>query len=424
MTKIPTSKVRRSAVVAGTLLKVGGKTLSHKAKSAISASPNQDAYEEDVAKLLFKTLSTLRGTGLKVAQMLCMEQSYIPETIRKELGKACYQAPGINRALVRKVIKTELGDWPENIFASFESTPFAAASLGQVHFATDRSGKKLAVKIQYPGIAETIRSDMATLRQLAKVMPSYFDLSDMLPEIETRLLEEVDYRQEREKGLQFARHAFNNIVVAKPIDAFCSDKVLTTEYLEGEHLDSWLANQPDQTRRNQVCQTLNDLFTHALVFGEDFHADPNVGNFLVLDDGRLAVLDFGCVQPNSQRESEPFLNMLLSYREQDTEGVIKWFSELYEFTLQENSQQAFAGFMQWKSALLSRAGFDFSTDPAYLEKGIEMAFTEHKSQKLPFKPKGNIAFMERVMYGYLRLFQQAQVQVHYKLTAEEFNGDQ
>ena len=169
---IPTGKIKRSTLVGLTTTRAGIKKLGYlsqkpflsDAKKAIKAFEN----DEEIAAMIFKSLSMLKGTTLKAAQMMSMEMEMIPPAYRKELAKACSQVPPINRALIRKIIIDEFDSPPEKVFKSFESEPFAAASLGQVHRAVTHKGIDVAVKIQYPGISTGVKSDIAMVKLLLK----------------------------------------------------------------------------------------------------------------------------------------------------------------------------------------------------------------------------------------------------------------
>ena len=169
-TNIPVSKLKRSTLTGITAARVGVKHIGYKARSLLTKPENKQVnklrHEEQIADLVFSVLTQLRGTALKVSQILSMEADILPISIREKLKEACYQVPPINRALVRKQLVQELGKSPNNLFGEFNSHAFAAASIGQVHRATTFDGDAVAVKIQYPGIASTIESDLQIIETL------------------------------------------------------------------------------------------------------------------------------------------------------------------------------------------------------------------------------------------------------------------
>ncbi|OQW98129.1 MAG: hypothetical protein BWK73_53255 [Thiothrix lacustris] len=197
---IPAGKWQRAGIVGSTALKVGLREVQHKVKRPFLSAQRQQEAKQEVddhnASLLFDTLTQLRGTALKAAQMLSMEVELLPERYRRELEKSFHQVPPLNRVLVRKALHEQFGKPPEHLFATFDTTAFAAASLGQVHAATLPDGTPVAVKIQYPGIHVAMDNDMKLLRQLARGLPNPEIALQSLLEIQARLREEVDYLHE------------------------------------------------------------------------------------------------------------------------------------------------------------------------------------------------------------------------------------
>ncbi|WP_070972005.1 ABC1 kinase family protein [Vibrio sonorensis] len=414
MADIPVTKLARSGVIAKTLVKASGKSL----KKKLSGRHNQ-VLDGEMGQLIFEALSKLKGAGLKVAQMLSNEHAYLPPDFRKQLAKSCYQAPGINRALVRKIIISQLGDKPEKVFDRFDSQPFAAASLGQVHKAISKDGEELAVKIQYPGIAQTIESDLGILKQLLKVVPKQYEIADTLPEIESRLLEEVDYVHEIKSCQYFDKLGLTEIGVQRVLPELSSKTVLVSELVEGKHLDKWLESNPSQQARNQVCQSLIDLFVESLKQGYHLHADPNIGNFIIDDNNKVTLIDFGCVQPANTEAQQRYLSMLKAFRDKDLEKIHHYYNHFYFPESNEywstTTDELFSQFVTWKSSLLQQVGFDFSEHDEYIVQGMELAYKAFHGEKVPFRIDQNILFIERVLFGYLQICQTAKAKVTFNL---------
>ena len=206
--------------------------------------------------------------------------------------------PPLNRALVRKTIQNQLKNAPESIIKDFDSTAFAAASIGQVHRAKIDTGEDIAVKIQYPGIDQTIHHDIALLKLLLAKNPlsgiagkTQF-IKSFLMELETRFLEETDYHLE-EKNMTWFRenNPFPHIKIPKAYPLYSAKTVLSMSYLEGMHLEEWLATTPSQDEKNHVAQSLWDFFAHFLMTEKCFHADPNPGNYLIMKNGDIGILE-------------------------------------------------------------------------------------------------------------------------------------
>jgi len=256
---------------------------------------------------LFGTMGYLRGAVMKVGQMLANLPEVVPEEFAQVLSALHFEAPPMHYAMVREVFLDEFGREPEEVFASFDRQAFAAASLGQVHRARLHSGEEVAVKIQYPGIARTIKADLRNLRVLLQPLcltRDWQDTLNKLAEIERMLLMETDYEQEARFGRD-ARLVFSEadrIAVPLVYEEFSSKRVLTTEYLRGCHLDEFIASEPSQEKK--------DRFTHLLTVATFrlfyrlrwLPADPHPGNFIFMEDGRLGLIDFGCTLEMSDED--------------------------------------------------------------------------------------------------------------------------
>jgi len=305
--KVPTSKLSRSAITSAAAAKIGFKHAGYKVRKTFSAKNNvqsQQQHEAQIGELIFTVLSQLRGTAIKLSQLLSMETDILPENIRNKLKSACHEVPPINRALVRKQMVQELGSTPKELFKEFDSNAFSAASIGQVHRALSFDDEKLAVKVQYPGIGATIDSDLKMLEKLfwllAKTttsMPKQQVIKLVLAEMKNRLSEEINYEVEASNLDWFMqRMKLNGIVIPKVKHSLSSARVLTMEMLTGQHIDKWLEKQPSQRQKNALGQKLFDFFWYSALTLKKIHADPHPGNYLVLTDEQLAVLDFGCVR--------------------------------------------------------------------------------------------------------------------------------
>jgi predicted unusual protein kinase regulating ubiquinone biosynthesis (AarF/ABC1/UbiB family) len=301
-----TGRLARGTITGIAAARIGMAQLGHRVRRP-SAQAQAD-HEAALGRILFGALGQLRGSALKVSQLLSMHPGLLPDGVRQELARAHHQAPPLNRALVGRVFRQAFGQEPEALFEHFEPTAFAAASLGQVHRAQLAGHGTVAVKVQYPGIAATITSDMqlmrAALRALAHTdmpLPANTVVDSVMTEIEATLLREVDYLQEAEQLQWFAEHAaLPGVVLAQPILSHTRAQVLTQQFLPGQHLQAWLATEPTQAQRDLAGQHLWDWFMHCLFVLGRVHADPHPGNFLFAPDGTVGVLDFGCTRSLSE----------------------------------------------------------------------------------------------------------------------------
>ena len=301
-------KLSRGAIAGMAVARVGLAHLSHKAQGLTRADEHtpqaKAAHEAELGRILFAALNQLKGTALKASQLLSMELGFLPEGIRRELAKAHYQVTPLNRALVIKLLRQEFGAGPDSLFQTLEPQAFAAASLGQVHAATLADGQAVAVKLQYPGMATSIGSDLALLRTLLSAislrthtLPKADIVAPVMADIEHKLAEELDYLHEAEQLVWFGQHlAQTHWVVPQPVPRLTSRRVLTMQRLTGLHLNEWLQTQPSQTERDHFGQLLFDLFMRCLFDLRRLQADPHPGNYLFMPDARLGLLDFGCTR--------------------------------------------------------------------------------------------------------------------------------
>ena len=263
------------------------------------------------ARQAAEVLGTLRGLAAKVGQMASYVDGVIPEgqrdayeTAMKTLQAA---APTSSSADIRRVIESELGEPVERLFASFEDVPIASASIGQVHRATLPDGTLVAVKVQHPGIVKALQSDLSNAGLLEGMIGAMggrrFNSKGMLAIARTRFMEELDYQLEATRQAAFATvHAGDpRIVIPEVIRDRCSASVLTSEFVTGIRFDDACLASPNE--RKIWAETLWRFVFKGNLVGGMFNADPHPGNYLFQPDGRIAFLDFGCVQvvPPGQR---------------------------------------------------------------------------------------------------------------------------
>lgn len=408
---VPQGKLARSGVAGLAAMKVGARTLQHKVKRPFLSEAKQQEAQQSVhdknAEVLFKALVQLRGTALKVAQMIGMEQGLLPDSYRKELEKSFHQVPPLNRVLVRKAITDALHQPPEKVFTEFDTKAFAAASLGQVHKGKIAE-QDVAVKVQYPSIHVAIKNDLGLIRGVARGMSNTHLILQSLDEIEARLLEEVDYRNEAENTRWFKeRVTMEGIYIPAVYDEFSSERVLTTEFIEGGlHLDAWLKTNPSQDMRNKVGQRLFDFFGYATHELQCLHADPNPGNYLFHEDGSITIIDFGCVRHVSDQFVEAYPRLVKAYIDDDPVSLFPAYEEIgmnYEQP-DEIYQEVLRGFGQWISQPFLTESFDFAANADYTRRGKEPMKKMHDSIKVD-RIAEEFIFHNRTYYGLLQIFE-------------------
>jgi predicted unusual protein kinase regulating ubiquinone biosynthesis (AarF/ABC1/UbiB family) len=305
----PGGATQRGLIAAKTSLKIGSNYARYLSRRATGTDKEEARSELNTrnAEDLFSELSKLRGTALKMAQALSMEPGLLPDQFHQILSKAQYEVPAMGPALVRRLVTQALGMSPEKAFAEFCSAALAAASLGQVHRARMHDGRDVVVKVQYPNVRESIDSDLRMVRGLAGRFVSAKAIDPFLTEVRDRMMEETDYLQEGQNMEAFAGYFDSSqIVVPRWIKEQTTERVLTMTFVEGIHLKEYLATNPSQEDRDRYGQLLWDT-VHSQIVADHLtvHADAHPGNFMFRTDGRLAILDFGCVKhfPREFRDS-------------------------------------------------------------------------------------------------------------------------
>ena len=253
-----------------------------------------------VALKMIHGLGYLRGAATKLGQAFGNLHLMLPEQVISTFDMLRAQAPPMHYSLLREMVRNELGKDPSEIFATFDKEPFAAASIGQVHRATLKSGETVAVKIQYPGIARAMEADVRNLMALIfpmRLTKNWEQVKGQCQAIHDMLREEVDYVHEAQ-NMRAAAALFepeDGIVVPRVFEKYSTRKILTTEFLSGMNCEEFLATNPPLSLRNNFGMKMGTAW-YRLYYAYMNNGDPHSGNFVLMNDGRLGLLDFGCVQ--------------------------------------------------------------------------------------------------------------------------------
>ncbi|WP_179376850.1 ABC1 kinase family protein [Winogradskyella wichelsiae] len=297
---IPISKISRASKLVSTGAKVGVNYLKYYGDKIVNSEEDaKNRLNKNNAEDIYDSLKTLKGSALKVAQMLSMEKSILPQAYVEKFSLSQFSVPPLSPPLVIKTFKKYFGKHPEDIFDTFNATSVNAASIGQVHMA-EKDGKKLAVKIQYPGVAESIASDLALVKPIAIKMFNIKgkDSDKYFKEVENKLTEETNYILEiaQSKEISEACKHIPNLKFPEYYEEFSSERIITMDYMKGEHLSEFVAHNTDQEKSNKLGQALWDFYMFQIHNLRKVHADPHPGNFLISDSADLIALDFGCMK--------------------------------------------------------------------------------------------------------------------------------
>lgn len=297
--KIPTGKIERAGQLVKTGIKVGGNYIAYYGEKIVNPSLTREKLNDSNAEDIYDGLKNLKGSALKVAQMLSMEKNIMPKAYVEKFSLAQFSVPPLSAPLVRKTFRKYLGKYPEEIYDTFTPDSINAASIGQVHQA-EKDGKKLAVKIQYPGVADSISSDLAIVKPFAIKMFNLQgkDSEKYFMEVEAKLLEETDYKLELRQGMEMAKACASIAHLRFPeyYPEWSSEKIITMDWMEGEHLSEFTAHNTDMEKSNRIGQALWDFYMFQMHGLRQIHADPHPGNFLIDADSNLIAIDFGCIK--------------------------------------------------------------------------------------------------------------------------------
>ena len=340
--KIPTSKVERAGKLVKTGVKVGGNYVKYYGKKLVNPEISKEKLNEDNAQDIYDGLKSLKGSALKVAQMLSMEKNLLPRAYSDKFSLSQFSVPPLSAPLVRKTFKKYQGNYPEVLFDSFDKNSINAASIGQVHRAS-KAGKSLAVKIQYPGVADSISSDLALVKPIAMRMFNIKgkDSEKYFKEVENKLLEETDYvmelRQSQELTEACAR--IPNIVFPTYYPELSSERILTMDWMDGIHLSEFTQKPFDARLGNRLGQTLWDFYMYQMHGLRKVHADPHPGNFLVSEQGELIAIDFGCVKEVPDEFYYPYFELAKRENIEDEEVFTQKLVELEILTPNDTEKE-------------------------------------------------------------------------------------
>jgi predicted unusual protein kinase regulating ubiquinone biosynthesis (AarF/ABC1/UbiB family) len=310
---IPTSKIQRATKLVQTGAKVGVNYLKYYGEKMVNSDLTRDKLNEDNAEDIYDGLKSLKGSALKVAQMLSMDKSFLPQAYVEKFSLSQFSVPPLSAPLVLKTFKTNFGKTPYEIFDEFNANSVNAASIGQVHIAV-KDGKKLAVKIQYPGVANSISSDLALVKPIAIRMFNLQgkDSDKYFKEVEDKLVEETNYLLELEQSQEVvaACKKIENLVFPEYYPDYSSEKIITMDWMTGIHLSEFTKNNTNQETANKIGQALWDFYMYQIHILKKVHADPHPGNFLVNNENQLVALDFGCMKQIPNDFYTPYFELI------------------------------------------------------------------------------------------------------------------
>lgn len=433
MSDYPSTKYQRGKVFTKAGLKVGSNYAKHHLKRILN-NKNGDTASDSAKKSdlntqnaneLFKAFTQLRGTALKIAQSLSVDNSGIlPEEFLDVMSKAQYQVPPLNYTVVSSILKRELGEQIDSTFKSFSRNAIAAASIGQVHQAEHADHGKMAIKIQYPNVRNTIESDLTMAKSIMKRVVNTGKLDDYFNEIYEMLLKETDYSSEGAYLNHFAEK-YRSDVIETPswIQDLSTEKVLSMTFVEGEHMGEFLKSDPSQEERNYFGQLLWDFFHQQINEERTIHADAHPGNYKFNREKRtLGVLDFGCVKTFPEHFFNNYMRALPMHKGATDEELRELYQNLQIIEAEGSKKGAdeayFDFFKDFGNDFIRpyRSGvFDFGDD------NFKKEISRHMKKATSFKePVGSEQFIyaSRVHMGLYNMLMQLRAAVDTRKAVE------
>jgi predicted unusual protein kinase regulating ubiquinone biosynthesis (AarF/ABC1/UbiB family) len=299
----PSSRFRRFTKLAGLGAALGSDAVARGMKRLAGVDPT--GLSLATAERLVATLGGLKGAAMKLGQAASMDPDFFSPEVLGVLSRLQNEAPPMPFSTVREVVQEELGGTLEQLYRDFSELPMASASLGQVHRAHLHDGRAVAVKVQYPGMDVALRSDLDNLGTLVKAMARTsraLDGRTYFREVAQELTFELDYRREARLAADFARATARlpDVKVPEVVEALTSLRVLTLELLPGQTLKAFLASGASNAERLRVSGLLIRALHGTFLLEGTVHADPHPGNYMVMPDGRIGVMDFGSVKTFSR----------------------------------------------------------------------------------------------------------------------------
>lgn len=368
---IPTGKIERAGTLVSTGARVGTNYLKYYAGKLVNPDLDRERLNEENAEDIYNGLKSLKGSALKVAQMLSMEKNLLPRAYVEKFSLAQFSVPPLSAPLVRRTFKKYQGKYPEEIFDTFSRESVNAASIGQVHKAS-LNGNTLAVKIQYPGVADSVKSDLALVKPFAIKMFNLQgkDSEKYFKEVENKLLEETNYILEVAQSEEITRACshIEGLRFPKYYRDLSSERIITMDWMQGTHLSEYTAVEFSREDGDRLGQVLWDFYMFQMHGIRKVHADPHPGNFLVDGKGDLIAIDFGCIKEVPEEFYKPYFELA---RRENIENEAVFNEKLFELEIltATDSEQELEFFKALFKEMLSiftspfnTEEFDFSDD--------------------------------------------------------------
>ena len=431
--RVPTTRLGRLARLgfAAGELAVGGVT--ERIRRVAGDAPEQAVnalLTATNARRLAQRLSGMRGAAMKMGQMLSMEGPHIlPPEFAEALAILRDSADTMPHSQLRRVMGREFGKGWEERFATFDLEPIAAASIGQVHRATTRDGRELALKIQYPGVARSIDSDvenMALFLRMLNVLPVNLDVDDIIAEAKRQLRQEADYLQEAEFIRAYRENVRDNPVFRVPAvhDDLTTQRVLAMDYVAGERLEALGGPDVPQAVRDRVGTELERLLFRELFEFRMMQTDPNFANYLYRpEDGTIVLLDFGSTIRFEPAFTENYRRICVALIDDDIDGIWR-HAEAIGYLRPEDSPRYCGRIIDLIRIICEPlridAEYDFNASdvaPRARDAGLELAMSNSRELR---SPPPETVFLHRKLIGSFMLCGRIKARLNVQRLLREF----
>ncbi|MBE02835.1 AarF/ABC1/UbiB kinase family protein [Marinobacter lutaoensis] len=434
MAKKPvTSRAGRFLKLAGMTASVAGQYAGQRARRLLGTENEEGARSESYTRMagqIAETLGELKGAVMKVGQIASQTQDFLPREFSEALEKLQREAPPMPFEVIAEQIETELGKSLGELFEYIQDTPYASASIGQVHRARLHDGTDVIVKVQYPGVDESCDSDLKQLRLTLRLggllkMPKA-SVDQLFAEIRERLKEELDYENEARNIRLFRRFHQDQPWVRIPavIDSHSTRRVLTLELVEGDHVSQVTPDRYDQATINLIGHRIFTLMADQLFRFQCIHGDPHAGNFAYRPDGTVILYDFGCVKKLKPEIVEAYRKALIAALNEDYEALDR---HLIDLGARVEDQPAVdeAYYAMWRDILivpfLDDQPYDFGE--ADIHKRVAAKTSTVFQYLNRFQPPVESLFIDRMIAGHYWMLKRLGVQAAFRPDLERYLSD-
>ncbi len=419
--KIAVSKLGRASKLANAGVKVGSNYIKHYAKKLVNKGSKEDLDEAN-AKDLYKVFSELKGGPLKMAQILSLGDQLLPKAYTEEFAKAQSRVTPLSYPLIRKTFKKEVGKNPDEVFEKFSTSAVNAASIGQVHKGIIK-GIEYAIKVQYPGVANSLQSDLNLVAPVAiKILGlKKSEVKPYLEEVESKLLEETNYEMELQNAKRIIDgcEGLEGIVFPKFKKKLSGKRVITMTWLNGLNLADWVKTNPSQKERNRIGQALWDFYQYQIHELRFAHADPHPGNFIITEEGSLGVIDFGCTKELPLDFYKSYVKLLEYSREMESLEFKETLIELGLYDPKASLKErelilsTFPEMFELVGMPLMSDTFDFGSDDYFKEIFVKGEALSKNSDMRGLSTQGSKHFIyfNRTYFGLYQLLNQLKANI-------------